>query len=789
MSEAIIEQAIAYHRRNELDRALRLYEEVLASDPDEPRALYYSATIHFARRDVAVAVSRLRQVLSLRPDAVEARCFLAHVERTRGRFDEAVAYYEQALVHAPGSRRIVTLIGDCHLQSGSLEAALERYEQALRLPGEGAAAVWSGLLAALTGLGRHVEAIERSRAVEPAMLDQNALLNLAYCYYHLQRYRPCLAFIDASGLDRRLPAVLELAGQCHVALFERDAAIRCFEDLIAVSPPGTPSPINGLGLAYKAFSELDKAVEVFTQGITVAPDFVPFHINRGNTWLLLDQLQEAEVDYRRALSLAPDDETALVNLGRLRHRLGDYEEAIDCFSRAIESPSGGRPSLWLNLLISKGYLCDWSDYPEIRERLAGLDPETLSREDVLAVDPFALLGIFDDPAMHLAWARCQARHRFLLPVDDGPGGPGRHRTAGDRIHVAYVSSDVFEHPTMYLAIGLFERYDRDRFEVTLLSHGQVDESSPYRRRARAGVDHFIDITPMDDEAVVQLIADTGVDILVDLKGYTAHHRSSIFRRRVAAFHLQFLGYPGTLGSDCYDYIVADRHLIGDDDRIHYAEDILYLPDSYQPNDDRRHEPRLVTSRADHGLPGDGVVFCCFNNAYKITPETFALWMRILGQTGDSVLWLLHRNDAVSARLREACARHGIDPARIVFAERAPMEDHLDRLGHADLFLDTFPYNAHTTASDALWAGVPVVTKAGRSFASRVGESLLAAVGLEQLACRDDETYLRLAVDLYRDRPRLATLRDHLTTNRRRLPLFDTGRFVANLESVYHGLMR
>ena len=786
MPETIIEQAIACHRRNEIDRALALYEEVLAGDPDDLQALYYSATIHFARQHVPEAVARLRSVLRLRPESVEARCFLAHVERAQGRFREAIAHYEQALAHAPGSRPIVRLIADCHLQAGSLEAALGRYEQALRLTGDDTTAIWGGLLAALTGLGRYAEAIDRARAVDPATLDEPARLNLAHCLYHLQRYRDCLDFIASSGLDRCLPAVLELSGLCHVALLEREAAIGCFEALVGASP-GAPVPINGLGLAYKAFNELERAIDVFTQGIAAAPDFVPLYVNRGNTWLLLDRLAEAEADYRRGLSQAPDDETCLVNLGRLRHRLGDYGEAVACFSRAVAGdPDGRRPSLWLNLLISKGYLCDWSGYSEIRGRLAGLDPETLSREDVLAVDLFALLGIFDDPAMHLAWARCQARHRNLFPIGDGDRSGRRAR--GDRIHVAYVSSDVFEHPTMYLAIGLFERYDRERFEVSLYSHGQVDESSTYRRRARAGVDHFVDITHMDDETVCRLIADSGVDILVDLKGYTAHQRSSIFRRRVAAVHVQYLGYPGTLGSACYDYILADRHLIGEDDRVHYTEDVLLLPDSYQANDDRRHEPRIVTRRADHGLPDDGFVFCCFNNAYKISPETFALWMRLLAETGDSVLWLLERNEAVSDRLREACTRHGIDAGRIVFAERVAMEDHLDRLGHADLFLDTFPYNAHTTASDALWAGVPIVTKSGRSFASRVGRSLLAAVGLEDLACRDDETYFRLALALHHDRRRLAGLREQLVTNRTRLPLFDTGRFVANLESVYHGLV-
>ncbi len=350
-----------------------------------------------------------------------------------------------------------------------------------------------------------------------------------------------------------------------------------------------------------------------------------------------------------------------------------------------------------------------------------------------------------------------------------------------------MSGDLHAHATAFLTAELFERHDRARFDVHAYSFGP-DDGSPMRQRLIAGFDTFVDVRGLSDRQAAELIREDELDILVDLKGYTEGARPRILAYRPAPIQVNWLGFPGSMGTGNIDYVVADRTVAPPSLQAHCVERIVWLPDCFQPNDTRRERPDTAPSRAQCGLPETGFVFCCFNNSYKITPSIFAIWARLLEQLPGSVLWLLDTNPLVRANLRRAAARRGIAPARLVFAPKLPLADHLARLAAADLVLDTVPVNALTTASDALWVGVPIVTLMGDTVAGRGCASLLQAIGLPDLVTETPAAYEALALRLATEPAALRALRDRLRRNRGTMPLFDTPRFARGLEAAYRRMV-
>jgi len=349
--------------------------------------------------------------------------------------------------------------------------------------------------------------------------------------------------------------------------------------------------------------------------------------------------------------------------------------------------------------------------------------------------------------------------------------------------IAYLSADFHRHATAYLMAELFERHDRSRFEVIGVSFG-VDDKSDMRRRLVAAFDQFYDVRRKRDEEVAKLLHDLQVDIAIDLKGYTQDSRPGILAYRPTPIQASYLGFPGTMGAEFIDYIIADETVVPFDHQPFYAEKIVHLPDCYQVNDTKRNIAERTPTRQEAGLPERGCVFCCFNNNWKITPEVFSVWIRLLHAVEGSVLWLFRDNESAERNLRKEAQARGIDPARLVFAGRLPLEDHLARHRLADLFLDTLPCNAHTTASDALWVGLPVLTCMGNAFAGRVAASLLKAIGLPELVTHSIEDYEALALRLAKDPSLLEGYRNRLATNRLTHPLFDTDRFRHHIEAAY-----
>jgi predicted O-linked N-acetylglucosamine transferase (SPINDLY family) len=488
-----------------------------------------------------------------------------------------------------------------------------------------------------------------------------------------------------------------------------------------------------------------------------------------------DQNHEGAVEcFDRVLGIDPYNFDAFQNRGTAQEKLGRHDLAILDYERALTlNPHAILPRGKLQHLRMRR--CDWKDYDDNLGQLLN----RLGRQQDYP-NPFPILALTDSPALQLTaaegWTKVENPTNTSLGPIPKPG-----RTA--RIRIGYFSADYHNHATTYLMAGLFENHDRDRFEIIGFSFGP-DQQDEMRGRVSAAFDQFFEVGRQSPKAIATLARDMGIDIAVDLKGYTQDCRADIFSFRAAPIQVNYLGYPGTMGAEYIDYIIADKTLIPPESQPQYTEKVVYLPHSYQVNDSKRQISDRHFSREELSLPSNGFVFCCFNNNYKITPGTFAIWMRILKQVDGAVLWLFEDNPSAAANLKLEAMRTGVDPERVIFAKRLPLPEHLARIRLADLFLDTLPYNAHTTASDALWAGLPVLTLMGQSFASRVAGSLLNAMGLPELITTEQEEYERLAVDLATHPEKLARVRGKLAENRLTAPLFDTSLFTRHIEAAY-----
>ncbi len=719
-----------------------------------------------------------------------------------GRAAEAL---EAAIVVAPANPALRSNLGYVLTLLDRLGDALKSYEAALALNPDYADAHYSRavLLDRLERWGEAVAEFDRTITLNPdlpaAHVGRGAALDA------LQRFDEALASYDrAIAISPKLVAAHFNRGNVLARLERHDEALESFDRAIALAPGAADIHSNRGNLLFKMWRHAD-ALESFDRAIALAPGFAAAHTNRGNVLNAMGRRDEALASHDAALSLAPRDAQALTNRGITLFDLGQIDAAIASYDRALSSGSGlaeahfGRavaleglkrrdealasyerayarnPALQFlfgKLLHAKASLCDWSD--------RGSDIATLAQaieRGEKASPPFPVLALIDSPALQRKAAETYA-HATLPPRPPaGLAACPRH----DRIRLGYFSADFHDHATAVLMAELFERHDKSRFELFAFSWGPQTRD-PMRARLSSAFEHFIDVRALGDEEIAMLARRHEIDIAVDLKGYTGDARPGIFAHRAAPIQANYLGYPGTLGAACFDYLIADATLIRD--RQFYSEKIVSLPHSYQPNDTTRPIAANAMSRAEAGLPDDAFVFCCFNNSFKIGPEVFDRWMQILGQSSGSVLWLLHDNASVERNLRSEAAARGVAPERLVFAPRIALPEHLARHRLADLFLDTLPYNAHTTASDALWAGLPVLTLTGAAFAGRVAASLLQAIGLPELIAATPDAYVNTAVALAADPEKLSVLRQKLAANRATIPLFDIALFAANIERAF-----
>ena len=527
------------------------------------------------------------------------------------------------------------------------------------------------------------------------------------------------------------------------------------------------------GNCLKQLQRFDEALSFYDKALALQPHFAKALNNRGNTLHELARYDDAVVDYKAALALEPGNIAGYKNCGNTLIEAKRLDEALVFYKKTLELDPQYQQILG-HYLHLKSRMCDWSNHAEeLQQLIQAID------DGKNVTTPFSCLSLVDDPRLHqkAATIYTQSKHpanNSLRQISQGP--------RNSKIRVGYFSADFNDHAVSCLMVELFELHDRTKFEIIAISLSPSDHSA-MRERVENSFDQFIDVNGKSDLDIALLARSLHLDIAIDLGGHTMNNRLGIFSYRVAPVQMSYIGYLGTLGADYFDYLIADPIMVASEHQQFYNEKILYLP-SYQVNDSRRATPVQKFTRQDLKLPEHGFVFCCFNNSYKIQPATFESWMRILQQVEGSVLFLYADNSWVESNLKNQAQKLGVDPQRLVFGERLNREDYVSRFLNCDLFLDTLPYNAGTTASDALWAGLPLITCLGKSFAGRMAASLLHALDLDELVAPDPAAYEALAVELAKHPTQLKAVRDKLSNNRLTQPLFNTPEFARHLEAAF-----
>jgi len=672
----------------------------------------------------------------LRNDFLQAQTF-----QRMGRFVEAIAICRRVLKAAPDDLNANYLMAMLQAQTGDLAKAARFFGATLALKPDFTDARFN-LAYALNLLGRHGEAIPLYAQILSVVPHHvGARLNYSNCLKETGLYIDALASYDA---------------------------------LIRIMPQSAEAHSNR-GLVLEKLNRLDEAFVAYDRAIALKPDYVEAHSNKGAALQKLKRFDEAIACYERAIGLKHDFAEAYGNRGNALRELRRYEEAAASYERSL-ALKPDQDFLLGAFAHTSMLMCDWSRHDELRSALKR-DVEANRK----ATDPFSLLGLHDSSALQAMVARRFVQEKY--PEISALGPIARRPHAHDKIRLGYFSADLHDHATACLTAEMFERHDRNRFEVIAFSFGPETDDA-VQLRLKGAFDQFLDVRFQSDREIAQLAREMEIDIAIDLKGFTGDSRPQIFAERCAPVQVNYLGFPGTMGAPYMDYIVADRVVIPPHNQAHYNESVVYLPGSYQVNDTRRQISERIFTREEVGLPLEGFVFCCFNKNYKITPSTFASWMRILTKVEGSVLWLFEDSPVVATNLRRHAEARGVDGARLIFAKRMALADHLARHRLAGLFLDTLPYNAHTTASDALWAGLPVLTLIGDTFAGRVAASLLTAVGLPELIATSQGDYEACAIRLATQPEDLASLKQRLADRRLTSQLFDTRGFVRHIEAAY-----
>src|SRR5579883_713719 len=741
----LLKQAMSLQQHGRLAEADWVYGEILRSNADNFDALHLLGLIRIQQRRFDEAVTLIRAATRQRPHSADAFVNLGNALQGAQRAGDAVPCYQQALAIQPN-------FALAHVNLASAQSVLHHFDEA-------------------------IANCQRALEIEPTNADAHN--NLANALCSLKRYEEAIGvYRSALAARPEFPEALYNLGNAYMELDRYEEAVDVNRQVLASRPDFAPAH-NNLGRALLMLHRFEEAAACFRRAIQINNRLVIAHDNLGLVLSASGRHSEAIASHRQALALNPRYAGAQANLAAALTHVGRLDEALESCRRARDlDPT--LPGVRSRLVTLKRRMCDWSAAADEADSLISSMPTSPD-----AALPFTLVTICDDPSLQLVAARRRYAHaQFERLARLGTELVYRH----DRIRIGYLSADFHEHATAYLVAELIERHDRGRFEITAFSWGR-DDKSAMRRRLEAGFDRFLDVREMSDLDIARKVRDLEIDIAVDLKGYTDECRTGVLARRPAPIQVNYLGYPGTMGASFIDYILVDPFVVPFLQEEAFTEKLVHLPECYQPNDGKREIAAQTPARAECGLPERGLVFACFNNSYKITPAFFDIWMRLLRAVPGSVLWLLQDNKWAPDNLRREARVRGVSPDRLVFAPRCKLPEHLARQRLADLFLDTLPCNAHTTASDALWAGLPVLTCAGRSFAARVAGSLLRAAGLPELVTHSIEDYEALALKLARDPGLLAGIRRKLAANRLTTPLFDCERYCRHLEAAYQHMWR
>jgi predicted O-linked N-acetylglucosamine transferase (SPINDLY family) len=772
-TEAHYDRGNVFFDLGRFEAAIASYGQAIAFKPGYALAYNNRGLAHWCLKDHSAAMADFDQVLEFEPDNAGAHNYRGHVLRDLRHFEEAVASYDRAIACKADYAEACNGRGTALAALQRAEAALASYEQAIRIfPAFAEAHHNRGTVC--KQLGRWDEALagyDRALAIKPdfaeAHSDRGDVLRA------LGRWEEALACCDqALALRPDFAEAHHNRGNISKGLAQWDAALASYDKALALNPDFAAAH-SDRGDVLRILKRWDESLACCDRALALNPCFAEAYVTQGNVFSEFERWTHALGSYERALAIKGDLAEAHYGLGNVQRTLGQFADAAASLDRAAAL----NPDLkWLPglSLYVKMRVCDWKGFDE---SVAALVLRIERGEPVSP--PLPVLSLSDSAELQRRaaeiWVREECPPNAALP-------PMPTRARREKIRIGYFSADFRHHPVAALTAGLFETHDRSRFEITAFSFGP-DTQDEMRMRLEKAFDRFIDVRRHSDRDIALLARDMELDIAVDLGGFTQDCRPNIFALRVAPLQVSYLGYLGTMAAPYIDYLVADATIVPPAHRRRYTEKILYVP-SYQANDTQRLIADRSFTREALGLPPSGFVFCCFNASYKITPATFAAWMRILKRVPESVLFLYAPDATVERNLKTEALDRGVDPTRLVFGTTLPRADYVARYRAADLFLDTLPYNAGTTASDALWAGLPVLTCTGEAFASRVAASLLMAIEMPDLITDTPERYEKVAVELATDPLRLADIKQRLADHRLTTPLFDIRRFTQHLEAAY-----
>ena len=769
---SLLEKGISYHQIGNLKEAETIYRNVVGTNSAQPDALHLLGLIELQNDNPELAVSLIQKAISISKHKAIYHFNLGVSLFQLARYEEAKISYLSAVKLNPIDPKSLFNIGVTLQELNNHEEAIEYFNKVIGLNSSHSEAHYSRGLS-LHRLKKWHDAIASyDIAISIDMGHSQAYNNRGMALKELKKLNEALLSLNKSiELSGSNPEAHNSKGLILFELKSFDHAVNEFETAIDLDPHFIEA-LNNRGNAYKAQRKYDLALADYDQAIQLDANFSDAHFNKGDALHQTKKFEAAISCFDEAIKINPNDAEAYFSRGVILNEQQRLE-GLNSYRKAL-SINANLPWLTGAILHGNMLLGMWDGY---RDKLSDLERK-VAEGDKASLN-FILVGLTDSAELQrqasVTWSKEFPPNTSL--------GPLKVQPAKAKIRLGYYSADFYNHATCMLMAELFEKHDKSKFELFAFSFGP-DIKDPMRARVEAAFDQFIDVNTMSDKEIAEFSRMLGIDIAIDLKGSTKDHRFGIFSYRAAPVQVSYLGYPGTMGAEYIDYLIADKTLIPEESQKFYTEKIAYMPHSYQVNDRSRVISDKIFTKQEAGLPEEGFVFACFNSNYKITPDVFDVWVRILQSVEGSVLWLFEENKTAAVNLRKEAQKRGLAPERLVFAPKMELSEHLARHKLADLFIDTLPCNAHTTASDALWAGLPVLTCMGESFASRVAASLLNAIEMPELITSSLEEYEELAIALGNDHQRVLALKQKLELNKLTKPLFDSSLFTKDIENLY-----
>ncbi len=764
-------RAVILQREGNSRDAAQLFRRILSADPEHADAWQMLGLIHAGEGDLVEAARSMGHAVKLRPRDPKALSNLGNILFAMRQYHEALLFFETALSIDPDAPVVWYNRGLVLWEIRRFEESLSSFDRALALRADYPEAQLARV-APLRDMGRLDEALQGCEAALALQHDWLDALNMhGSLLWRLKRFDAALdSFNRAQALAPRSAEIANNRGLALSGLGRLPDSLHCFDQAVGFDPVHAEA-WNNRGTILASLQRFAEAVESFDRAIARRPDYAEALNNRGTALVAMGRLEDGLASHVAAVRASPGNTAALYNQANALARLGRFTEALEAYD-AVLAAFPRHPYALGGAANAALHLCDWTRVAVLREQILRA---VMDKSAVIA--PFILLGYGGDPELERRAAETWLADRGAICA--GPW-PGAMPAPSARLKIAYVSADFTEHPVGHRMLALLDHHDRAAFELVGVSIGSGGDG-PLRQKLAAAFDRFLDVTHMADREVIELMRGLHVDVAVDLTGHTQQGRPGIFAGRAAPVQAAWLGYPGTTGSVCMDYILGDGVVTPQEDQAYFSEAIVRLPDTFFPAGPDRDLPPAL-SRSEAGLPETGLVFCCFNQHWKISEDIFDLWMRLLAQIEGSVLWLSDCPAEPRRKLEQAAEARGIDSTRLVWAPDVSFDRHLARLQRADLVLDTLPYNAHATAADALLCGVPLVTCRGTSFAGRVAASLLCAAGLADLVTENLAAYEALALRLARQPDDRAAARRRLGSGRTRL--FDLAARARALEAAF-----